>query len=142
MDRNQEILKLFPSSSWEGHYKKIISLGKELQPFPEEERTPELLVKGCAAKVWLKAEQNERGEVMFFGDGEKEALISRGLLALTLLFYSGRKPEDILQSEPLFLQQLDFSRHLSPSRSNGLSALIKQIKYYARAFLLLSSQKK
>lgn len=142
MDQNQEILKLFPSSSsWEEHYKKIIALGKELKPFPEEERTAELLVKGCAAKVWLKAALNEKGEVALSGDGEKEALISRGLLALMLLFYSERLPGDILKSEPLFLKELDFHRHLSSRRSNGLNALIKQIKFYAKAFLLISKNK-
>lgn len=141
MDRNQEMLKLFPkSASWEEHYKGIIFLGKELKPFPEKEKLPTLLVKGCVAKVWLKASLNEKGEVELSGDGEKEALISRGLLALMMAFYSGRRPEDILKSEPLFLKELDLGRHLSPSRTNGLNSLIKQIRSYAQAFLLLSSR--
>lgn len=141
VDRNQEMLELFSeSSSWEGRYRKIIALGKELKPFPEKERLPELLVKGCVAKVWLKASLNERGEMELSGDGEKEALISRGLLALMLLFYSSRRPKDILNSEPLFLKELELSQHLSPSRTNGLNSLIKQIRYYAQAFLLISSK--
>lgn len=143
VDRNQEMLRFFPeSASWEEHYKRIISLGKELKPFPEGERLPALLVKGCVAKVWLKASLNEKGEVEFSGDGEKEALISRGLLALMMAFYSGRRPKDILNSEPLFLKELNLSRHLSPSRTNGLNSLIKQIRSYAQAFLLLSSERK
>ena len=142
MDRNQEMLRLFSEvSSWEERYKKIIALGKELKPFPEEERLPELLVKGCVAKVWLKASLNKQGEVELSGDGEKEALISRGILALMLAFYSDRSPEDILTSAPLFLKELDLSAHLSPSRTNGLNSLIKQIRYYAQAFLLLSRKK-
>ena len=135
------MLKLFPkAASWEEHYKRIIALGKELKPFPEEEKSPEFLVKGCVAKVWMKASLNEKGEVEFSGDGEKEALISRGLLALMMAFYSGRRPEDILKNEPLFLKELDLGRHLSPSRTNGLNSLIKQIRSYAQAFLLLSSR--
>ena len=142
VDRNQDMLKLFSkSSSWEERYKKIIALGKELKPFPEEERLPELLVKGCVAKVWLKASLNDKGEVELSGDGEREALISRGILALMLAFYSRRRPEDILNNEPLFLKELELSQHLSPSRTNGLNSLIKQIRYYAQAFLLISSKK-
>lgn len=140
MDRNQEMLKLFSNSAtWEDRYQRIIALGKELKPFPEEERRSEFLVKGCVAKVWLKASLNDRGEVELSGDGEKEALISRGLLALMLAFYSGRRPEDILKNEPLFLNELELSQHLSRSRTNGLNSLIKQIRYYAQAFLLISS---
>ena len=142
MDRNKELLQLFSEvSSWEDRYKKIITLGKELKPFPEEERLPELLVKGCVAKVWLKASLNKKGEIELSGDGEKEALISRGILALMLTFYSGRLPKDILNSDPLFLKELELSAHLSPSRTNGLNSLIKQIRYYAQAFLLLSEKK-
>ena len=140
MDRNQKILNLFLASSWEEHYKKIIALGKELKPFPTEDRTEKLLVRGCAAKVWLKAALNTKGEVVLSGDGEREALISRGILALMLIFYSKRLPEDILKSEPLFLKELDLHRHLSSRRSNGLNALIKQIKSYAKVFLLLSKK--
>ena len=141
--RNQEILKLFPpSSSWEERYRKIIALGKEIPPFSKKDRTPDRLIKGCAAKVWLKAELNEKEEVALSGDGEKEALISRGLLALMLLFYSERKPADILRSEPLFLNELGLHKHLSSRRTIGLHALIKQIKLYAQAFLLLSQKNK
>ena len=133
-------MKIFPPSApYEEHYKKIIALGKKLKPFPEEKKTSDLLVKGCSAKVWLRAELNEKGEMELSGDGDPEALISRGLLALMLAFYSGRRPEDILKAEPAFLKDLQLSRYLSPSRSNGLNALIRQIKYYAKAFLLLSS---
>ena len=136
------MLELFSkTSSWEERYKKIIALGKELKPFPVEERVPELLVKGCVAKVWLKASLDDQGAMELSGDGEKEALISRGILALMLVFYSGRTPADILSSEPLFLKELELSTHLSPSRTNGLNSLIKQIRYYAQAFLLLSSKK-
>ena len=142
VDRNEEMLELFSeASSWEDRYKKIITLGKELKPFPEGERLPELLVKGCAAKVWLKASLNDKGKIEFSGDGEKEALISRGILALMLAFYSGRTPTDILSSQPLFLQKLELNSHLSPSRTNGLNSLIRQIQRYAQAFLLLSRKK-
>ena len=142
MDRNQKILGLFPASaSWEDRYKKIIALGKEIPPLPEKDRRADRLVKGCAAKVWLKADLNKKGEVIFSGDGEKEALISRGLLALMLLFYSERRPEDILQSEPLFLNELNLQKHLSSRRTIGLYSLIKQIKLYAQAFLRISQSK-
>ena len=141
MDRNQEILKDFPASqSWENHYKTLIRLGKELPLYPEEDKKDKFLVKGCMARVWLKAEMSQEGEVIFSGGGEEEALISRGLLALMLRFYSHRTPEDILKSEPLFLKQIQMDEHLSPSRTNGLYSLLKQMKSYAQAFLIISDR--
>ena len=139
MDRNQEILKLFSEcKSWEDNYTKIIELGKNLQPLAEKEKTEKTRVEGCQAQIWLKAVYTNN-KLVFYGDGDGDALISRGLLALMLKFYSGLESSEILDLEPSFLKTLSLSEHLSPARVNGLSSLIKRIKYTAKAYNLLNS---
>ena len=135
------ILKEFSSlSSWEGRYKKIIEMGKNLPPFPEEYKTKIWLVKGCQSLVWLYASQNEKGQVVFIADSN--ALITKGLIALLIKYYSGLSPKEILsRPKPEFLEVLDLENHLSPTRAGGLFSLIKQIQYYAKGFYLLSQSK-
>ncbi len=138
MDRNKEIMKHFPdSSSWEERYKKIISLGKELSHFKEEDKKPNLLISSCQSRLWLKAELNKKREVVFTGDSD--GLITKGLLAIMITFYSHQRPEDILKLKPEFLKELDFSQYLSLKRTNGLQSLLDQIRNYAKVFSLLSS---
>ncbi len=122
---------------WEDKYKKLISLGKELPSFPDELKIEDLKVQGCQSQVWLKADYNN-GLVNFRGDSD--ALIVKGLLALILSVYSNKTPEEILALKPDFLEDLGLKKHLSSNRSNGVLAMIKQIFYYAQAYLLLSKQ--
>ena len=139
-DRNQRILSRFPpESSWEERYKTIIAMGRALPPFKEEDKTPERLIKGCQSRLWLKAEMNSQGKAVFTGDSE--GLITKGILALMIDFYSLRDPEDILRAKALFLEELELSRYLSSRRTNGLQSLLDQIKNYARAFFILSKDK-
>ena len=136
-NRNQRILNRFSSeSSWEERYKIIISMGKALPPFAEKDRLPERLIKGCQSRLWLKAEISGKGEVVFTGDSE--GLITKGILALMIDFYSLRSPEEILRSKALFLEQLELAQYLSSRRTNGLQSLLDQIKNYAKAFFILS----
>ena len=124
-------------SSWEERYKKIIHTGRSLPPLDEKYKKPDLLVKGCQSQVWLYAFKNEAGRVVFQADSD--ALITKGLVALLLRYYSDLRPEDILShSTPLFFKKLELENHLTPTRVGGLFSLIRQIQYYAKAFLLLS----
>jgi len=125
-------------SSWEDRYKKIIALGKALPDLPEELRTEEAKVKGCQSQVWLHAKLNSRGEIEFQGDSD--ALLVKGLVALLLKIYSGSTPKEILTTPPDFLKAIGFEGNLSPSRANGLFSMIKQIRYYATAYGVLQSQ--
>ena len=137
-DRNQKVLSFFPlEDSWERKYSKIITLGRELPPFSEEDKVPKWLVKGCQSRLWLKPEQNEQGFLMFTGDSD--GLISKGILALLIAFYSHQKPVDILESELKFMETLQLSQHLTPGRTNGLHALARQMLAYAKAFQLIQT---
>jgi len=140
MNRNTDIINLFEKSvSWEEKYQKIISLGKHLPFFPEENKTDNLLITACQSRLWLKADLNQKGQVIFTGDSE--GLITKGLLAIMIQFYSGQTPEDILKSQPYFLKTLNLSQYLSLNRTNGLQSLIHQIQSYAKAFMLLQTTK-
>jgi cysteine desulfuration protein SufE len=137
----QKIIDEFSQlATWDEKYKKIIDYGKKLAPLPEEHRTEKNQVKGCQSQVWLHAELTLDGKVLLVADSD--ALIVKGLVALLLHVYSGQTPQEILSSPPEFLRTLGFDQNLSPSRSNGLHAMIKQIKNYALVFDYLQKNKK
>ncbi|MBI1318550.1 MAG: SufE family protein [Candidatus Hydrogenedens sp.] len=116
---------------WESRYRKIIQLGKALPDMPEERKTEDNKVKGCQSQVWLHAAL-ENGRLVFQADSD--AAIVRGLIALLLEVYSGQTPAEILAADQTFIDDIGLIEHLSQTRSNGLSAMIKQIKYYALAY--------
>lgn len=135
VDSQREIIESFASfNTWEERYKEIIRLGKELGSYPEEHRTPDKLINGCQSQVWIHAYW-DNGKVYFWGDSD--AMIVKGLLALVLKIYSGLSPNDIILTQPTFMKDLGLNVHLSPSRSNGLASMVKQIKLYAVAFMSL-----
>ena len=117
--------------SWEDKYKYIIQKGKELDSLGDSYKDDKFLVKGCQSKVWFHAEMKD-GVVYFQGDSD--ASIVRGIVALLLHVYSGASPDEILATKPTFLADIGLREHLSMSRSNGLSAMLKQISLYAIAF--------
>lgn len=127
------------STDWEGKYEKLIQYGKKLNSLADAEKSEDLKVKGCQSQVWIKAELRD-GRVYFLGDSD--ALLVKGLVALVLQVYSGETPQDILSQEPTFLKEIGLDVGLSPSRSNGLYSMIKQVKYYATAYQYLLSIKK
>lgn len=138
-DRADEVVREFTAlPQWEDRYKRIIAWGRALPELPEEKKTEAAKVKGCQSQVWLHARRNERGEIEF--EGDSDALLVRGLVAILLKIYSGSRPEEILKTPPDFLKDMGFSSHLSPSRANGLVAMIKQIHHFATAFLVLESR--
>lgn len=126
------------STDWETKYEKIIEYGKKWPGLEENLKTEDLKVKGCQSQVWIKAELSADKKIIFKGDSD--AVIVKGLVAIVLTVYSGESPDTILKTEPLFLKEIGFDSGLSPSRTNGLYSMIKQIKYYATAFQYLLSK--
>lgn len=118
-------------SDWEDRYKNIIQRGKQLAPMNEDKKTDKNLVKGCQSKVWFHAEMRE-GKIYFQGDSD--AAIVKGIVALLLTIYSESSPDDILNTKPDFLDEIGLKEHLSMSRANGLSSMLKQISLYAIVF--------
>ncbi len=135
--RLQELAKHFPEKmSWENKYRTIIDWAKELPSLADEDKKEDFKVKGCQSQVWLLP-KFENGRVIFRGDSD--ALIVKGLVHLLLKAYSDLAPEQILGLQPDFLKKLGFESHLSPSRANGLFAMVKQIQYYALAYKALAT---
>ncbi|MBC7419294.1 MAG: SufE family protein [Bdellovibrio sp.] len=126
------------NADWEKKYEKIIELGKQWPGMTAAEKVDDLKVKGCQSQVWMKAELTPDKKIIFKGDSD--AILVKGLVALALTIYSNETPETILKTEPTFLKDIGFDSGLSPSRSNGLYSMIKQIKYYATAFQYLLSK--
>ena len=127
-----EIIEEFSDfEDWLDRYQLLIDLGNGQEPLPAEVKTDNNLIEGCQSKVWLDA-RYEDGKVIFRADGD--ALIVKGLVALLVKVYSGHTPEEILTAEPYFVEAIGLREHLSPTRSNGLLAMIRQMKLYALAF--------
>ena len=116
---------------WLDRYQLLIDLGSEQQPLPEEYKTDNNLIEGCQSRVWLQADLID-GRVEF--RAESDALIVKGIVALLIKVYSGHTPDEILDNEPYFVEAIGLKEHLSPTRSNGLLAMIKQMKLYALVF--------
>ncbi|EQC50884.1 SufE family protein [Bacteriovorax sp. DB6_IX] len=118
-------------SDWEDKYKHIISLGKALVEMPEELKTEENKVKGCQSQVWLHADLKD-GKIIFQADSD--AAIVKGIVSVLVRVYSNATPEEVLATKPEFLDEIGLRQHLSMSRANGLSSMVKQISMYALAF--------
>ncbi|MBR6691479.1 MAG: SufE family protein [Bacteroidaceae bacterium] len=116
---------------WLDRYQLLIDLGSEQEPLPEEYKTDNNLIEGCQSRVWLQADYVD-GKIIF--RAESDALIVKGIVALLIKVYSGRTPDEILNNEPYFVEAIGLKEHLSPTRSNGLVAMIKQMRLYALAF--------
>ncbi|MFW5756533.1 MAG: SufE family protein [Tangfeifania sp.] len=128
----QEIIEEFSVyEDWMDKYSYLIELGNELEDLPPEEKNDQNLIKGCQSRVWLVAEKRD-GKIYF--RGESDAVIVKGLVALLLRVVSGRTPREIIDNELHFIDDLGLKQHLSPTRSNGLLAMVKQIRLYAVAY--------
>ena len=115
---------------WMAKYEYIIELGKDLPLLDESEKSDELLIKGCQSRVWLKAEMND-GKVFFRADSD--AIITKGIISLLVRVLSDQPASDIATAELDFIENIGLKEHLSPTRSNGLVSMIKQMKLYAVA---------
>ncbi|MDZ4839166.1 MAG: SufE family protein [Bacteroidota bacterium] len=131
--RKQELISEFDmiGEDWTERYNYIIELGAELPPFPEPFRDDAHKVKGCQSSVWLHASQIDNKIEL---KGDSDALIVKGLVALVLRIYNQQKPMDVVQADLSWMEQLGLQQHLSPTRKNGLDAMIRQIRLYATAF--------
>lgn len=126
-----EIIEEFAGlDDWMDRYALIIEMGNSLPPMPESHKTPQNIIEGCQSRVWITAEMHD-GRLHL--EGESDAIIVRGIVSLLLRVLSDQTPTDILASELYFIERIGLSEHLSPTRSNGLVSMLRQIRLFAAA---------
>ena len=131
-----EIIEEFSAlDDWMDKYQLLIDLGSEQEPLDEQYKTEQNLIDGCQSRVWLQADLVDDGEskVIRFS-AESDALIVKGIVTLLIRVLSGHTPQEILDADLYFIEQIGLKEHLSPTRSNGLLAMVKQMRMYAVAF--------
>ncbi len=116
---------------WMERYEYIIELGKSIPLIDEQFKTDDNIIKGCQSKVWLYAELN--GEKIIY-TADSDAILTKGIVALLLRVFSDHTPQEILDSDTSFIDEIGLKEHLSPTRANGLVSMIKQLKLYAVAY--------
>ena len=116
---------------WMDKYALLIDLGNSLPPLEEKYKTESNLIEGCQSRVWLQADY-EDGKIIF--KGESDAVIVKGIVSLLINVLSGHTPQEILDTDLYFIEQIGLKEHLSPTRSNGLVAMVKQMRMYALAY--------
>ena len=127
-----EVIEEFSSfTDWMDKYQLLIDLGNELEPLDEKYKTESNLIDGCQSRVWLQADLIDGKMVL---QAESDALIFKGIVALLIRVLSGHSPQEVLHADLYFIEQIGLKEHLSPTRSNGLLAMLKQIKMYALVF--------
>ena len=117
---------------WMDRYAYIIDLGNSLLAIDEKFKTPQYIIEGCQSRVWLNAELNDEGKIIYTADSD--AIIVKGIISLLIKVLSEHTPQEILDADLYFIDKIGLSEHLSPTRSNGLVAMVKQMKVYALAF--------
>ena len=113
-------------------YACIIDMGNQLDEMPQEFKTPEFLIEGCQSRAWLHAELDNNGRIVFKADSD--ALIVKGIISMLLKVLSGHTPQEIMNADLYFIDKIGLAENLSPTRSNGLAALLKQMRLYAIAY--------
>ena len=127
-----EIIEEFSGfDDWMDKYQLLIDLGNEQEPFDEKYKTEQNLIDGCQSRVWLQADYAD-GKIHF--SAESDALIVKGIVALLIRVLSDHTPQEILDADLYFIEEIGLKEHLSPTRSNGLVAMVKQMRLYALAF--------
>lgn len=131
-DIQDEIIEEFSSfDDWMDRYSLLIDYGNGLEPFPEFERTDANLIDGCQSKVWFTAHMQE-GRVIYRGDSD--AILVKGIVALLIRVLSEHTPEEIVNTKLYFIDEINLREHLSPTRSNGLNAMLRKMIEYAMAY--------
>lgn len=139
--RQDEIIEEFSDfDDWMDRYSLLIDLGNQLEPMDERLKTPDRLIEGCQSRVWLDATMDDSGHIHFKADSD--AMIVKGIIALLTQVLQGATPDEILDNPLYFIDKIGLSQHLSPTRSNGLLSMVKQIKMYAIAFKAKQDQQK
>lgn len=129
--QDEVIAEFSDLDDWMDRYQLLIDLGNEQEPLDEQYKTDANLIEGCQSRVWLQADEQD-GKIIF--QAESDALIVKGIIALLIKVVSGHTADEILNSELYFIDQIGLKEHLSPTRSNGLLAMVKQMRMYALAF--------
>ena len=138
-EEQDEIVEEFAAyDDWMDKYTLLIDIGNDMEPYPEPFRTPEYVIEGCQSTVWIYVEQTPDGNLKFYGDSD--AIIVKGIVALLLRVVSGHKPSEIASVDLYFIDKIGLKENLTPTRSNGLLAMIKQIKLYALAYQAKAQQ--
>ena len=128
-EKKQQIIEDFSLyDEWLDKYEYLIELGKALEPFPEDKKTEDRLIKGCQSRVWLDSEL--RDGLLFF-TADSDAIITKGIISLLINVYSGRTPEEIAADDFGFVAQIGLKENLSPTRANGLVSMIERMKQIA-----------
>lgn len=131
-EKQNEIIEEFSAfGDWMDRYQILIDLGNELPPLDEKYKTNQNLIEGCQSRVWLHADYTG-GKITF--RAESDALITKGIIALLIKVLSGHTPDEILKADLYFIDRIGLKEHLSPTRSNGLLSMVKQMRMYALAF--------
>ncbi|MDR2041944.1 MAG: SufE family protein [Tannerella sp.] len=131
--QDQIIEEFAAFDDWMDKYALLIEMGNSLEPLDESFKTVNNLIEGCQSRVWLQADRVE-GRILF--RGESDAVIVKGIISLLIKALSGHRPQEILDAQLYFIDRIGLREHLSPTRSNGLAAMLKQMKMYALAFSL------
>lgn len=133
-----EIIEEFSGfDDWMDRYSLLIEYGNDLAPFPAADRTEQNLIDGCQSKVWFTA-RVEDGKIIYAGDSD--AILVKGIVALLIHVLSGHTATEVLDADLYFIDRIQLREHLSPTRSNGLVAMLKQMREYALAFQALDKQ--
>lgn len=131
-EAQDEVIEEFSDfTDWMDKYQLLIDLGNEQKPLDDKYKTESNLIDGCQSRVWLQADYKD-GKIYF--TAESDALIVKGIIALLIRVLSGHTPQEILDADLYFIERIGLKDHLSPTRSNGLLAMVKQIRMYALAF--------
>lgn len=136
-EQNQIIEKFSEIEDWDDKYSLLIKMGRDLGELDPEIKIEKNKISGCQSQVWMHAKLEDNKMVIF---GDSDAMIVKGLVAMLIQVYSNQKPEDILSSPPEFLNKIGIDKHLSPTRKNGLGAMLKQIQLFALAFKALATK--
>ncbi len=139
-ETHKNIVEQFSNlTDWDDKYSLLIKMGKQLPEIPKEIKTDKYKLDGCQSQVWMNAKL-DNGKI--FIEGDSDAMIVKGLVAILIKAYSGFTPAEILSTPPDFLKQIGIDKHLSPTRKNGLGAMLKQIQLFAVAYKALAEKKK
>jgi cysteine desulfuration protein SufE len=131
-DIQNEIIEEFTSfDDWMDRYSLLIDYGNGLEAFPQEDKTDQNLIEGCQSKVWFTAKM-ENGKIIYQGDSD--AILVKGIVALLIRVLSGHTPAEIVDADLFFIDEISLREHLSPTRSNGLNAMLEQMLAFAKVY--------
>lgn len=138
-ETQDEIIEEFEGlTDWMDRYAYIIDMGNTLEALPESDKTPQNLIEGCQSRVWIAADRGDDGKIHF--EADSDALIVKGIVSLLMRVLNDRTPDEILGADLYFIDKIGLKEHLSPTRSNGLVSMVKQIHNYATAYKMLDAK--